>query len=596
MLTLRRLVSIVPSRSFGIEHWACLVMVCIGLMLCPLSVASQDGFSISADVDGAVGDQGVTTAEVSPEATVSIQIFGSNLSQSQGISVRFAYDSGQIVYESTDAGNVYPNAQVLGESGTNPTSVTLGIASMGGRAEASAGLLGTARFRTATAFTGTTIRIVEAVLGRDGQQDTLKLDVSIDLSQAPAGPSPDFDADGTVGFSDFLQFAAQYGTTAGDGRYDARFDLDGDGSVGFSDFLVLAGIFGQEVAPPPPVAPDRNVLVALYDATDGYNWTTQTNWLTDNPLDTWHGITVEDGRVTGLVLSENNLTGEIPAALGELANLDSLKLERNALSGPIPAELGNLENLTKLELMFNQLNGSIPAEFGNLGRLRWLSIPFNQLNGSIPAELGNLDDLHVLVLTRNQLNSSIPAELGNLTNLESLWFNGNQLSGPIPSELGNLTNLWALALGPNELTGSIPAELGNLVNLQRLFLGGNQLSGPIPPELGKLSILPILSLSGNSLSGPIPSELGNLSNLVTLGLSDNKLSGAIPSEFGKLTMLKFLEVHNNASLTGALPKSLTGLTELARFYFDGTSLCAPVDAAFQRWLEGIEATRGVNCE
>lgn len=51
--------------------------------------------------------------------------------------------------------------------------------------------------------------------------------------------SPDFDDNGTVGFSDFLMFAGAFGST------DARYDLDGDGAVGFSDFLQFAAVFGQ---------------------------------------------------------------------------------------------------------------------------------------------------------------------------------------------------------------------------------------------------------------------------------------------------------------------------------------------------------------
>ncbi|MDE2887986.1 MAG: hypothetical protein OXR72_07200 [Gemmatimonadota bacterium] len=64
----------------------------------------------------------------------------------------------------------------------------------------------------------------------------------------PSIPNPDFDGDGTVGFPDFLQFAAQFGLSQGDERYDARFDLDGNGAVGFSDFLIFAGAFGKETA------------------------------------------------------------------------------------------------------------------------------------------------------------------------------------------------------------------------------------------------------------------------------------------------------------------------------------------------------------
>ncbi len=55
----------------------------------------------------------------------------------------------------------------------------------------------------------------------------------------------DFDGDGNVGFSDFVQFAVQFGLSQGVEGYDARYDLDGNGTIGFSDFLIFAGAFGK---------------------------------------------------------------------------------------------------------------------------------------------------------------------------------------------------------------------------------------------------------------------------------------------------------------------------------------------------------------
>ena len=92
---------------------------------------------------------------------------------------------------------------------------------------------------------------------------------------------------------------------------------------------------------------DRAVLVELHNATDGANWTDNTNWLSDEPMRTWHGVTTDDdGRVARLSLSENQLTGEIPAELGNLFNLQELSLNENQLTGEIPPELGGLSNLT----------------------------------------------------------------------------------------------------------------------------------------------------------------------------------------------------------------------------------------------------------
>ena len=64
------------------------------------------------------------------------------------------------------------------------------------------------------------------------------------LFDKPALPA-DFDGDGTVGFQDFVQFAARFGLSQGDERYDARYDLDGDSTIGFSDFVIFANAFGK---------------------------------------------------------------------------------------------------------------------------------------------------------------------------------------------------------------------------------------------------------------------------------------------------------------------------------------------------------------
>ena len=169
------------------------------------------------------------------------------------------------------------------------------------------------------------------------------------------------------------------------------------------------------------------------------------------------------------------------------------------------------------------------------------------------------------------------------------------LTGTIPSELGSLSNLTGLRLYENELTGTIPAELGDLASLTGMRLGGNQLNGPIPPQLGDLANLTGLSLTRNQLSGKIPTELGGLANLTVMSLSANRLSGEIPTELGGLSNLTRLYLWGN-QLTGEIPDSLTGLTSLENFaFFSNSGLCAPIDNAFQTWLEGIGSVDGSSC-
>jgi hypothetical protein len=100
-----------------------------------------------------------------------------------------------------------------------------------------------------------------------------------------------------------------------------------------------------------------------------------------------------------LYLNNNQLSGEIPAELGNLSNLFRLYLNDNQLSGSIPAELGNLSNLFRLYLNDNKLSGSIPEELGYLGNNHggWMNGPFhlylenNELCGNTPASFENLN-------------------------------------------------------------------------------------------------------------------------------------------------------------------------------------------------------------
>ena len=234
----------------------------------------------------------------------------------------------------------------------------------------------------------------------------------------------------------------------------------------------------QEEAPAFVGSPesDRAALVALYEATDGENWRTNTNWLTDAPLGEWHGVTTyTDGRVAWLFLGANELSGPIPPELGRLTSLAELELSGNALHGSIPPELGDLTWLQELGLIENQLSGPIPPELGNLISLDQLRLDGNALHGPIPPELGNLTSLTGLYLSHNELDGAIPPELGDLSSLRSLWLIDNQLSGPIPAELGNLISLDRLRLDGNALSGPIPPELGNLTSLTELYLSHNEL-------------------------------------------------------------------------------------------------------------------------
>ncbi|MYC99394.1 MAG: hypothetical protein F4X13_09020 [Gammaproteobacteria bacterium] len=357
---------------------------------------------------------------------------------------------------------------------------------------------------------------------------------------------------------------------------------------------------GVECAP----LTDREILVRLYEATDGPNWDDNTNWLTEAPLRQWHGVTTDaDGRVKELDLGFNDLHGVVPLELGGLSNLRRLDLRTDdrGLTGRIPAELGQLRQLQYLALAHNGLVGPIPPEFGNLSSLEELALRNNFLTGSIPRELGRLTRLTALRLEKNILTGELPHELGDLARLRFLSIHINRLLGPIPASLLQLDlrgitfedNLGLCAPGTtrfvswlgriNETNGGY-CNAGDAAVLERLhesaggagwtrsdgWLAGQPLEGWHGVVTDSLGYVRELDLSRNGLSGTLPSTLGDLSGLNTLRIGGNTLSGALPLS---LTELSLRELH-----------------------YANTSLCAPTDGGFPEWLNGVSSHEGTGLE
>ena len=173
----------------------------------------------------------------------------------------------------------------------------------------------------------------------------------------------------------------------------------------------------------------RIALARLYEATNGPDWTQNTNWLTDAPVEEWHGVTVGlFGQLTILNLNNNNLGGSIPMDVGQLWPLEELNLGSNRISGEIPATIGKLEYLGKLNLSDNQLSGEIPAELGYLANLRGLFLQDNEsLSGPLPDSFTNLE-LQTLNLDGTEL--CVPASSEFQTWIEGIE---NVTASPCPN-------------------------------------------------------------------------------------------------------------------------------------------------------------------
>ena len=303
---------------------------------------------------------------------------------------------------------------------------------------------------------------------------------------------------------------------------------------------------------------DCETLLGLKNKLVG---TGSLNWSQSTLINSWDGITVGGSpvRVTRLELrveGSTRVTGQLPAALGELAKLEVLAIygastdddEPISLTGSIPAELGNLTKLSELTLHQHEISGTIPAALGKLSNLEKLQLNFTQLGGSIPASLGNLTKLETLSFYDNDLSGTLPAELGRLGNLLTLNFNLNRVSGPIPAQFGNLSSLMTLTLQFNQLSGSIPTELAGLSSLQEIYVSQNNFTGCIPSALQEVAKNDLDRVGLPDCDGS--TEPGKPTSLTATadGQTEIDLSWTAPSDDGGADITGYrIEVSTNGS-------------------------------------------------
>lgn len=275
-----------------------------------------------------------------------------------------------------------------------------------------------------------------------------------------------------------------------------------------------------------PEKSEREILIEFYNATGGDNWTNNENWCTDEPLNTWYGITTDnEGKVTEIKLRENNLTSD--GCLNGLNNLRILYLDSNQLTS---MKIANLPELTIFDIIRNeQLTDLNISNLPQLTILDSYSCCLTELN---------LPDLPNLTTLRINNNSLTNIDLSNFANLETLNINFNLLTELNVKENPNITHL---ECANNQLTS---LDLSGLKNLNRLQCAANQLTN--------------LDLSG--LKNLDYVSCGNNPQLTTLTVAGDE----------NLTEL----LCNNCQLTGLDISGTVKLESLDCYYNQLTSLNA----------------------
>ncbi|GJN04602.1 hypothetical protein PR202_ga22165 [Eleusine coracana subsp. coracana] len=282
-------------------------------------------------------------------------------------------------------------------------------------------------------------------------------------------------------------------------------------------------------------------------------------------------------QLTNLVvldLSDNNITGPVPAFIRSMAGLVVLDLSSNKMEGPIPKFIRQFTSLRTLDLSNNHLNGSVPYEIGMLTNMISLFLNNNHLDGVIDeGHFANVRSLYYIDLSYNSFKIELSSEWRPPFRLCMAHFASCQMGPLFPAWLqwqvdiieivissagiidkfphwfcSSLPNLLYLNMSDNQLYGDLPLHMGNM-SLDEVYLSSNLLTGQVPP-------LPItlthLDISKNSLSGPLPSNFGS-PKLAELSLFSNRITGGIPrSLICQCEELEILDLANNY-FEGELP-------------------------------------------
>lgn len=163
----------------------------------------------------------------------------------------------------------------------------------------------------------------------------------------------------------------------------------------------------------------RYTAATFFISTDGKDWENNEGWMGRTNVCTWFGVGCdENGLITSLTLSNNNLNGPIPADLSILGSVHTIELHKNRLNGEMPSSLFDMSELKILYLDDNELEGEISDKIGQMSKLEKLTLNDNEFSGQLPSEIGELENLDMLWLYNNpDITGNIPAEIGNCQKL-----------------------------------------------------------------------------------------------------------------------------------------------------------------------------------
>lgn len=210
-------------------------------------------------------------------------------------------------------------------------------------------------------------------------------------------------------------YAHLFATTSADGN---RLKEHGETSTRSDNFFYAK----VDIAPPSVDEADWLTLEAAYHQMgDGAGWTEPWNFDSETrSILGLPGVQLRGGRVVGINLPANNITGTFPLTLLKLSRLETLNLSGNNLTGDIGQMMsafmeqnpGQVVTVKSLNVANNALSGNIGLFAQNLPELTSLNAQGNRLEEVAPMIAPKVTDLK---LGKQKMKRVISVHLGSLS-------------------------------------------------------------------------------------------------------------------------------------------------------------------------------------
>jgi hypothetical protein len=231
---------------------------------------------------------------------------------------------------------------------------------------------------------------------------------------------------------------------------------------------------------------DSLALVDLYDSCGGPNWINHTNWLTAAPVSTWYGVFyISNGFIGGIDLQGNNLRGTLPHSIGNMPKLFSFFIvSDNHISGPVPANLTNLSSTFDMYLDNNaftfdgieQITPVFTSGEHDYVYAPQASIPLHYKNGKLSVYAG-----------------------GTLANDTFYWYKNNKLFKTIVGD----------SVLPTKIKGIYSVSVTNAVATQLTLYSDTVSVGGIVPTITTVPAIVTNVCPGNSVTLTSSAASGN---------------------------------------------------------------------------------------